>query len=675
MREPNLLTKDLRVLLSWEPDPYQVPPIQLSERQLTLCTHYDSVSLQFVSQVQIHGETPAAEPYDLYQLVREEMGYQGDFDLVVVNISGIKLNLPYNISKFGCPTVAIVADTHHGFHSPIGELLEYLILEPYDYLVFPYCRQHMHWFYACGFDNVGWLPLLTMTTYTHEFLENRDSKVVFICGDTSFHPYRHRVIDALRNSSLPLQIGTFDRTKSAEIYAHALISLNCSSNGDISLRNLEIVASGGFLLTDQLSPQSGFNYLLTPGQECDVYTSRKQLLEKISHYLEYPEQAINMARKTYDKFFDQLHPSHRINELYRWVFEGDESSRFLKNYDSRMAISRQYADLLESRITIYEQIQELHKLQENISVIIGDNCPLVFAIDLVDLPRARIYVQGRDEAKQRVIDELGLSSQIRWVEDADIRKGEKFVWDIYVYKNQPMSVNFRFAICLDDNNQIAHSSLSGLNKIRLLKVQSKDGQKYLITFIDDSSCQYIVDEIMHQSCYPILDFIGPVSAIVDIGANIGIAATHFRANYPQAKIYCFEPDPFAFVLLQENARKLKDCYVFPLGLYSRDVTMQFYLGESSVHSSIYSNSLSSHSITIDLKQANKFLRENGITSIDILKVNTEGCEVDILRNMEPQNFGTKVIYLEFHSESDRRIIDQILTPYYILWQGSIMTAH
>ncbi|MFN3927842.1 MAG: glycosyltransferase [Pseudanabaenaceae cyanobacterium] len=282
MKTPELLTKGLRILLSWETNHYQIPPIQLSDRQVTLCSRYvHGGDPSFVVPVKFSGITPTQEPYDLYEFVRNQLGINQEFDLLVTTISGYKLNLPYNIHQFNCPTVAIVLDTHYGTSSPIGDLLTYLNLERYDYICLPYCRQHAHWFYACGFDNVGWLPLITMTTFFHEFVEEREAKAVFIGGDFSFHPYCAQVIENLTKLSLPIEVRSFDRITSTRVYANSLIGLNCSLNGDLNLRNLEIISSGGFLLTDQLSPQSGFTKLLTPKQDCDVYSSIEELIEKL----------------------------------------------------------------------------------------------------------------------------------------------------------------------------------------------------------------------------------------------------------------------------------------------------------------------------------------------------------------------------------------------------------
>ncbi|MEN9208570.1 MAG: FkbM family methyltransferase, partial [Gloeomargarita sp. GMQP_bins_14] len=132
---------------------------------------------------------------------------------------------------------------------------------------------------------------------------------------------------------------------------------------------------------------------------------------------------------------------------------------------------------------------------------------------------------------------------------------------------------------LDERHQMAYSGLAGLNKVVQLKLTSKSGASYSITYIDESGCQRVIHEVLDDSCYPTQDFaVKDVHVIVDVGANIGIAAGYFRVNYPEAEIYCFEPDPFAFLLLQENARKLRKCHAFPFGLYSSDVTSHFISG-------------------------------------------------------------------------------------------------
>ena len=662
MEAPQLLTDGLRVLLSWEPEPWQVPPIKFSQNQVNLCTEFSESIIKFVDSINISGVTPP-EPYDIYEFV-QNLGIDTKFDLVVVSISGIKRNLPYNAKNFDCPSIAIVADTHHGYTSPIGELLTYLSLEEYDYICLPYCRQHMHWFYACGLSNLGWLPLLTMTTFSHQFLEEREDKVTFVCGKPTFHPYRHGITKLLE-SFRDFEICTLDRIKSSQVYAKSLISLNCSLNGDLNLRNLEILSAGGFLLTDQISPQSGFNKLLEPGKDCDTYSSKEELVQKASYYLNNPEVAIKIAKNAYAKFYNLLHPNYRINELYRWIVEGDAQSQFLADFDSRFEISKEFAELLETRVTIYEQVQELHRLQDSISILVEGDCEIIFAIDLVDLCRAKVFVCSQDERKIKTAEQAGVLNQISFTDNIDA------VWDVYIFKSINPKVRSRFNIALDESNQLVYSSLRSFSSLDRLKIKINDNETIMISYFHDESAKYVIEEIFNNHCYQVLPFLSDINTIVDIGANVGFATAYFRGYYTKAKIYCFEPDPIAFLLLNDNCRVLGNCVAYPIGLYSDDVTKTIYLGESSVHSSIHQSSLASNAHTIDLKKADSFLLEHGITSIDIMKIDTKGCELEILKSLLFSGFKPKLIFVKFYSEVTRRLVDQQLIIDYVLWKGHI----
>ncbi len=194
--------------------------------------------------------------------------------------------------------------------------------------------------------------------------------------------------------------------------------------------------------------------------------------------------------------------------------------------------------------------------------------------------------------------------------------------------------------------------------------------------LDDGS-HYVLDEIFNKHCYELVPFIGEVKTIVDIGANMGIASAWFRLSYPQASILAFEPDPRALTILQKNAAAIGKIELHPFGLYSEDCTKDFFVGKTStVHSSIHSHKYSSATnYSIDLKDAGSVLQNSKIGAIDIIKIDTEGCEIAILRSIGKAIDGIKVIYLEFHSENDRRELDDLLCPTHQLYEGSIMQAH
>lgn len=203
------------------------------------------------------------------------------------------------------------------------------------------------------------------------------------------------------------------------------------------------------------------------------------------------------------------------------------------------------------------------------------------------------------------------------------------------------------------------------------------GRTLNLSIYMDEGTLYVLDEIFKKRCYDIVPFVNDIQTIMDIGANVGIGSAWFRLAYPHASIVAFEPDPKAQALLRENMKVIGGITLHPVGLFDEDRTQHFFTGkQSTVHSSIYANRYSAtDSFIVELKETRSFLQSVGITGVDLLKIDTEGCELAILRNMGDMIQATKIIYLEFHSEDDRRDIDDLLHPTHQLYSGNILQAH
>ncbi len=191
------------------------------------------------------------------------------------------------------------------------------------------------------------------------------------------------------------------------------------------------------------------------------------------------------------------------------------------------------------------------------------------------------------------------------------------------------------------------------------------------------ACFQVANDIFAGTTYPHVSFVSDVRTIVDVGANVGAASVYFAIAYPGACVYAFEPDSCPFSLLQRNAEALPDIKVFPFGLYSREKTLPLFHGKSdSVESSVCpSVRTRDESEGVQLVDAFQFLSGSGVTQIDVLKIDTEGCEVPILRSLKPYLSRVKVLYLEYHSERDRRMIDELIAETHILWRGHVNFAY
>lgn len=187
----------------------------------------------------------------------------------------------------------------------------------------------------------------------------------------------------------------------------------------------------------------------------------------------------------------------------------------------------------------------------------------------------------------------------------------------------------------------------------------------------------VAAQVLTGQSYPLVPFLGSVRTILDVGANVGAASVYFALYYPLARVLAFEPDPACCVVARQNIADLPQVTLFEFGLSGRDERAALFLGSddpatSSLHQSVLA---SDYTIEVELRHPEPLLSEQGVGDIDILKLDTEGSEVEILHALAPRLERTRAIYVEYHDEADRREIDRLLAPTHILFQGSIHTAH
>jgi FkbM family methyltransferase len=190
-------------------------------------------------------------------------------------------------------------------------------------------------------------------------------------------------------------------------------------------------------------------------------------------------------------------------------------------------------------------------------------------------------------------------------------------------------------------------------------------------------CFQIANDIFAGTTYPNIPFVSGVKTILDIGANVGAASVYLAMSYPEARVYAFEPGSDALSLLRGNVEQLGNVSIFPFGLYDQDKTLPLFHGKNdSVESSLCASTRTApEAERVRLQCASQFLSDNGIANVDILKIDTEGCELPILRSLSAYLPEVKVLYVEYHSERDRRMIDEMLAETHVLWRGHVRFAY
>ena len=187
---------------------------------------------------------------------------------------------------------------------------------------------------------------------------------------------------------------------------------------------------------------------------------------------------------------------------------------------------------------------------------------------------------------------------------------------------------------------------------------------------------FIVREIFQDQCYRPVPFIKGIVSILDIGANIGASSVFFKFTYPQARIHAFEPGHGAFDVLARNVGPYPSIIAHNFGLWSCDRTAELFVGDHDYATASLADPEGKNRATdrIELKACGAQLAALGVKSVDIAKVDTEGCEIPILKDLTA-NYAMLVIYVEFHSEEDRFAIEDLLRPDYSLFSADIQHLH
>lgn len=150
------------------------------------------------------------------------------------------------------------------------------------------------------------------------------------------------------------------------------------------------------------------------------------------------------------------------------------------------------------------------------------------------------------------------------------------------------------------------------------------------------------------------------ATIFDVGANIGEYSLNLAAIYSNSFIYSFEPNVNTFNILREKVQTIKKVIPINLGLSDIAKKTEIYTYSNdlySQHASIYREVLSDlhednciTSLKIELEKLDSFCEKHKIDSIDFLKIDTEGNELDVLKgSIQMINEGKiKIIQFEFN---------------------------
>ena len=175
--------------------------------------------------------------------------------------------------------------------------------------------------------------------------------------------------------------------------------------------------------------------------------------------------------------------------------------------------------------------------------------------------------------------------------------------------------------------KLRHHNLSGK------KVYFTNAQEFLFGLKE-----IFIDKSYYQQLPP-----NPV--IIDCGSNIGLSIIYIKKLYPGATVTAFEPDEKNFELLQKNVNsfQLNNVTLHKSAVWINNEPLQFSV-TGTMGSSITTATEAGKTVTVQGFRLKDLLT----TKVDFLKIDIEGAEYEVLKDIAPQLQFVNNLFIEYH---------------------------
>ncbi len=212
------------------------------------------------------------------------------------------------------------------------------------------------------------------------------------------------------------------------------------------------------------------------------------------------------------------------------------------------------------------------------------------------------------------------------------------------------------------------------------KFKSSQIDGYTVYYINEANFQELYHEIFIEKVYEFKTHKNnPV--IFDCGGNIGMAVIFFKILYPDSKITCFEPDPNTYAVLCKNVEtnKLKDVILVNAAVSDYEGEIDFFgefYGEqpNSLGNSIIKE-WGDRGYTDRIKVKSVILSKYITSQIDFLKLDVEGVELNVLKELGDKLSLVKQISLETHQVKTETTLNKLTQIKALLMNYDFKVSH
>jgi len=127
------------------------------------------------------------------------------------------------------------------------------------------------------------------------------------------------------------------------------------------------------------------------------------------------------------------------------------------------------------------------------------------------------------------------------------------------------------------------------------------------------------------------------NTIMDVGANTGQSENYFNKTLPGVDIFCFEPVTETYLELKKNIKGI-NTKAYNIGLGSETFKTNVKIDKNHYCSDTFSLNQKEHSDykeyfmqEVSVETLSDFFRNNSLSNISLLKIDTEGYDLEVLK--------------------------------------------
>ena len=156
---------------------------------------------------------------------------------------------------------------------------------------------------------------------------------------------------------------------------------------------------------------------------------------------------------------------------------------------------------------------------------------------------------------------------------------------------------------------------------------------FTVTYFNHRTLFFLYREIFARQCY-LFHARTARPFILDCGANIGMAVLYFKWLYPDAEVWAFEPEPRAFLALQQNVARnhLADVRVHDIALWDADGELNLFvpgIDAGSFAASVSPARRGGTALNVRCARLSSFIERE----VDFLKLDVEGAELQVITDL------------------------------------------